>query len=185
MKKMTNVYVYTLEFSYDENTNKVNTTLKNDCIYACYPKRNYKTKMKPTDLPEHYCDVQRYGACHNIINSKDVIDLKYTWVKENHFMKDSVLRISYSGKLQPYYDTFTYDDKEITSKFVSYKNVDAKVYGNDILKFLGYVHKYSNYDITEIRSEFIKQCEWLRDNEPNFAPDTSDFGQWFDNKIKL
>ena len=45
MKKMTNVYVYTLEFSYDENTNKVNTTLKNDCIYACYPKRNYKTKQ--------------------------------------------------------------------------------------------------------------------------------------------
>ena len=48
---------------------------------------------------------------------------------------------------------------------------------------LAYVKKYSGYDISDIRDEFIKQCNWLLENEPDFAPDTEDFGNWFDNKI--
>ena len=49
---------------------------------------------------------------------------------------------------------------------------------------LAYVKKYSEYDISAVRDEFIKQCNWLAENEPDCAPDTDDFGNWFDNKVK-
>ena len=57
------------------------------------------------------------------------------------------------------------------------------VYSYEIFKYLAYVKKYGGYDISDIREEFIKQCNWLVENEPEFAPDTKNFGNWFDNKI--
>ena len=35
-----------------------------------------------------------------------------------------------------------------------------------------------------IKEEFVQQCEWLKENEPEFAPDTSDFGEWFEDRLK-
>ena len=58
------------------------------------------------------------------------------------------------------------------------------MYANEIFKYLAYVKKYSEYDISAVRDEFIKQCEWLAENEPDCAPVTDDFGNWFDNKVK-
>ena len=40
--------------------------------------------------------------------------------------------------------------------------------------------------MTEIKNEFIKQCEWLAIHEPGFAPRLEigqTFGDWFDNTI--
>lgn len=122
--------------------------------------RIYSTKMNQHSLPEYFCDVMRYGCIYyNIIDSRCVSDLKYKWFKINHFMKDSSLEI-----------TFINGEKE-------------NVYSYEIFKYLAYVKKYSGYDISVIREEFIKQCNWLVENEPEFAPDTEDFGNWFDNKI--
>jgi hypothetical protein len=136
-----------------------------DCEYSCLKAhrngRLYSTKMEYNSLPEHFCDVHRHGIVHNIIDSKNVLNLKYKWFKMNHFMRDSVLEISFT-------DTET---------------VDERVYSSEIFKYLAYVKKYSEYDISVIREEFIKQCNWLEENEIDYAPDTDDFGNWFDNKI--
>ena len=47
--------------------------------------------------------------------------------------------------------------------------------------------------MNKVRKSFIEQCEWLKHNEPRYAPHGDkdengntvflDFGEWFDNKI--
>lgn len=61
------------------------------------------------------------------------------------------------------------------------------VFGYSIFKFLAYVHKYTDYDLSIIRSEAKEQCEWLKEHEPFHAPDLedcNDYGEWFDQNIK-
>lgn len=171
MKDLANRYTYNIDFSIDENKKIISHNSK---LKADRGPRLYNTKLDVEDLPEYYCDVQRYGGCHDVIKSTGIKDLKYSWVKENHFMKDSVLKVSYTGEIC---------EKQTNSFFKDYTNVDVMVFGTSILKFLAYVKSYSNYDISHIKSEFIRHCEWLKEHEPAFAPDTDDFSKWFDNKI--
>lgn len=172
MKNFANEYFYTSDPKESNNLEAVRNN------------RHYKTKMKPTDLPEWYCDVHRYWWNRNLINTKGVVDIKYTWIRENHFMKDSVLRISYTGKIEEYYPVYEFGEKKRKSVLSDYKNVDSMVFSNDIFKCLAYIQKYSDFDLSEVRKEFIKQCNWLKKNEPEFAPETNNFGKWFDEKIK-
>lgn len=185
MRKLVNVYSYEIgvDIEYTKDGKRIPYRYVKDFLYAYHPRRLYKTKMLPTDLPEQYCDVERYCTYRECINAQGIIDMKYSWIRENHFMKDSCLRISYTGNLEPYHEEYNYNGKKIISNFISYRNEDAVVFGNDIFKFLAYAHKYSKYDLTEIKSEIIKQCEWLKVNEPAFAPESDDFSVWFDNKI--
>lgn len=172
----------------------MNNKLVNEYSYSRDPKedgflvanhkvRSYKTKKKPSDLLEWYCDVHRYWWVHNMINTKGVVDLNYKWIRENHFMKDSVLRISYSGKIEIFNKELIIGGKKVKSIFDEYTNVEAMVFGNDIFKCLGYIRKYSNFDLSQIKKEFVEQCMWLQENEPEFAPNTDDFGQWFEDTI--
>lgn len=171
--KFADTYSYDITYNYDESCGKYTNTIGS--LYSYRNNRKYKTKLNINDLPEYYCDVTRYCGFHELIKSINIKDLKYSWVKENHFMKDSVLRISFTDKItcKPFKN----------SCFMDYENVNALVFGYDILKFIAYVNKYSDYDISEIKSEFIKHCEWLKENEPFFAPDCNDFSKWFDEKI--
>lgn len=190
MRQLANRYNYDIRYSYNDNCEYTEWCGE---VYADRG-RLYKTKMKPSDLPEYYCDVQRYSTNHDILNARGVKDMKYTWVKENHFMKDSVLRISYTGKMRPYHKKYIIQGKKITSCFLSYENEDEMVFGYDILKFLAYAKRYSGFNLSKIRKSFIDQCEWLKANEPSFAPHDKcssdgnisfpDFGKWFDNKIE-
>ena len=106
MKQLANRYFYEIHYRYDEN-GKYHSWAGE--LYADRERRSYKTKMKPSDLPEHYCKVQRYGSHYDIINAKGVVDIAYDWCKFNHFMKDSVLRISYSGKIKSYHEKYLRD----------------------------------------------------------------------------
>ena len=190
MKQLANRYNYHIHCSYDENGKY---TERNGDIYADRGRRLYKTKMRLSDFPDYYCDVQRYSSNHDILNAKGVKDVLYTWVKENHFMKDSVLHISYSGKLKPYHEQYTFNGKKIASCFTSYTDEDEMVFGHDIFKFLAYAKKYSGISLSKVRKAFIDQCEWLKEHEPHDAPHDSysqngdiafpDFGMWFDKKI--
>lgn len=173
MKKLVNEYLYSRGPESSGN------------LKAVHERRCYSTKMKPGDLPEWYCDVHRYWWNHNMINTKGVVDLKYKWVKENHFMKDSVLRISYTGKIETYRPKYMIGGREVESVFDEYTNVGAMVFSSGIFKCLAYIRKYSNYDMSEIRREFVRQCEWLKENEPaeiHLLGD-ADFGEWFDTKV--
>lgn len=188
MKNLSKLYSFEkiYEEVVDEN-GKVYYPSHNSFLKSWRNNRSYQTKMNLEDLPEEYCSVQRYLSNYDVLSSAGIIDMHYSWVKENHFMKDSILRISYTGKLEKYYEKFNFNGKEITSKFSSYKNEDAMVFGYSIFKFLAYAHKYSNYPLDSIKSEFVKHCEWLNENEPEFAPnldECNNYGEWFDNKIK-
>ena len=71
-----------------------------ECEYSCLKAhrngRTYNTKMDYNSLPEYFCDVHRYGIVHNVIDSRGVLKLNYKWFKMNHFMRDSVLEISFN-----------------------------------------------------------------------------------------
>lgn len=159
-KDFAKVYSYTRAYMYRLFDSGVDCECS--CLKAHRNNRLYSTKMEYNSLPEHFCDVNRYGVVHNVIDSKGVLNLKYNWFKMNHFMRDSSLEVFFTNSNEP----------------------DERVYANEIFKYLAYVKKYSEYDISAVRDEFIKQCEWLAENEPDCAPDTDDFGNWFDNKIK-
>ena len=159
-KDFAKVYTYTRLYMYRLYDSGVDCECS--CLKSHRNNRLYSTKMEYNSLPEHYCDVNRYGLVHNVIDSKGVLNLKYNWFKMNHFMRDSSLEVFFTNGNEP----------------------DERVYANEIFKYLAYVKKYSEYDISAVRDEFIKQCEWLAENEPDCAPDTDDFGNWFDNKVK-
>lgn len=159
-KDLAKVYSYTRTYMYRLYDSGVDCECS--CLKAHRNNRLYSTKMEYNSLPEHFCDVNRYGLVHNVIDSKGVLNLKYNWFKMNHFMRDSSLEVFFTNGNEP----------------------DERVYANEIFKYLAYVKKYSEYDISAVRDEFIKQCEWLAENEPDCAPDTDDFGNWFDNKVK-
>ena len=159
-KNFAKVYSYTRAYMYRLYDSGVDCECS--CLKAHRNNRLYSTKMDCNSLPEHYCDVNRYGMVYNVIDSKGVLNLKYNWFKMNHFMRDSSLEVFFTNSNEP----------------------DERVYANEIFKYLAYVKKYSEYDISAVRDEFIKQCEWLAENEPDYAPDTDDFGNWFDNKVK-
>ena len=159
-KNFAKVYSYTRTYMYRLFDSGVDCECS--CLKAHRNNRLYNTKMEHNSLPEHFCDVNRYGVVHNVIDSKGVLNLKYNWFKMNHFMRDSSLEVFFTNGNEP----------------------DERVYANEIFKYLAYVKKYSEYDISAVRDEFIKQCEWLAENEPDCAPDTDDFGNWFDNKVK-
>ena len=88
------------------------------------------------------------------------------------------------GKIIEYNPIHEIGGKKIKNIFTEYTNVDSIVFGRDIFKCLAYIEKYSDFNLTPIREEFIKQCNWLKKNEPEFAPEADDFGKWFDDKIK-
>lgn len=159
-KNFAKVYTYTRLYMYRLYDSGVDCECS--CLKAHRNNRLYSTKMEYNSLPEYFCDVDRCGMVHNVIDSKGVLNLKYNWFKMNHFMRDSSLEVFFTNGNEP----------------------DERVYANEIFKYLAYVKKYSEYDISAVRDEFIKQCEWLAENEPDCAPDTDDFGNWFDNKVK-
>ena len=182
MKNWANSYSYEISYNIvDEESGKFSTTETK--LKSNKNNRRYNTKMTKEDLPEYYCDVQRYGCSHDVIKAKDIRGLKYTWIKENHFMKDSILRISYVGEIQKRPLIVEYDGESRATGFNEYLNVDEAVFGYSIFKFLAYVKKYSDYDISEIKSEFLKHCKWLKSNEPLHAPSTDNFSKWFDDEL--
>lgn len=162
MKKMNFAKVYSYDKICRYKSDETGFEYEYTNLRAHRNNRIYATKMKYDSLPEYFCDVMRYSNRRfDVIDSRGVLNLKYKWFKMNHFMRDSSLEVT----------------------FVDGNEENIRVYSYDIFKYLAYVKKYSGYDISGVKDEFIKQCKWLSENEPDFAPKTDDFGNWFDNKI--
>ena len=92
-KDFAKVYSYTRTYMYRLFDSGVDCECS--CLKAHRNNRLYSTKMEYNSLPEYYCDVNRYGMVHNVIDSKGVLNLKYNWFKMNHFMRDSSLEVSF------------------------------------------------------------------------------------------
>lgn len=94
---------------------------------------------------------------YGYLKTSGIVDMKYTWMKENHLFKDDYIYISYKEPLQA----------EVNSwGFIKYTNYDVCVCGNDIVDIVLAAEKYSGFDTTEVRAEIEKKRVWLRDNEP-------------------
>lgn len=141
MKKLANIYstqktIFTKELGWHYITN-------NGYLFS---NLKYKTKIKPQDLPEYYLNIYAYhNYCY--INTKGIKYLLYTPnYNVNHFLKDDLLYISYDKSIEI--------DEE--APYLNVKNYEEVLYGPDILEFIEYALKYSNYSTSNIKKEIKK-----------------------------
>lgn len=136
----------------------------------------YPAKLTAVDLPEDYIVIRSRVIWYlkGYLRTSGIVDMAYTWVKENHLFKDDYIYISYHGPL-----------KEVTSKW-GHKDIegyDVCVCGNDIIGIVLAAEKYSGFDTSKVRDEIEKKRIWLRDNEPDYykecsLEDRDIFEQW-------
>lgn len=120
-----------------------------------YSHGRYPTKITAEDYLKIHSRVIWY--MHGYLKTSGIVDMKYTWMKENHLFKDDYIYISYKEPLHA----------EVNSwGFIKYTNYDVCVCGNDIVDIVLAAEKYSGFDTTEVRAEIEKKRVWLRDNEP-------------------
>ncbi|MCR4611237.1 MAG: hypothetical protein K5644_04995 [Lachnospiraceae bacterium] len=124
-----------------------------------YSHGRYPTKITAADLPEDYLRIHSrvIWYMYGYIKTSGIVDMGYTWMKENHLFKDDYIFISYKEKLKTKVDKWGFKD---------YINYDLCVCGNDIIKIVLAAEKYSDVDTSEVRKEIEKKRIWLRDNEP-------------------
>ena len=125
----------------------------------------YKTKIKPSDLPEWYL-YGRYYKRFGFMSTKGITDLVYIPSRfSNHYLKDDCLLIAYGGKITES------SDPEL-SKFERYQGWDERVWGSEIVTILRGARKYSGYDITPFIEKLKWKKEYMREEFPNeFGPD--------------
>lgn len=118
----------------------------------------YPTKIKPTDLPEHYIYGYMYHQ-YGYISAKGVKYLIYkpNYVFDNHLFKDDFLFISYDRPIVPY------NNPPIYSWFTDYGEV---ISGSIISKFVEAAARFSNYDVSDILLELQKKRDWYKECNP-------------------
>lgn len=120
-----------------------------------------KTTITPDDLPSYFMK-SHWGANVHYVSAKNVSDIKYSWIKENHIFKDSCLYIAYGDNK---IDT---EACRFGSTVVSY---DEIVFEHNILEFLKYLETYSPEivdKVEKVKKEIIKQLDWLLKNETDY-----------------
>lgn len=67
-----------------------------------YSHGRYPTKITVEDLPEDYLKIHSRVIWYmqGYLKTSGIVDMKYTWMKENHLFKDDYIYISYKEPLQ-------------------------------------------------------------------------------------
>ena len=126
-----------------------------------YSRGVYPTKITESDLPEDYIDIHSRSIWYmeGHLKTSGIVDMDYTYCKENHLFKDDYVYISYHEKLK----------REINEwSFSHITNYDVCISGNDIVDIVLAAEIYSGFDTSEIRRKIEEKRVWLRDNEPEF-----------------
>lgn len=99
---------------------------KNEYLYS---KGRYPTKIKNEDLTEDYIEFRSRDIWYmtGYIRTSGVVDIGYTYIKENHLFKDDYLFISYKEKLKFEKSKFG---------FCEFINYDICICGNSIIPIL-------------------------------------------------
>lgn len=154
MKKRINSVIYT-QGKFGKGWRETCDT-ENQLLYS---HGRYPTKITAENLPDDYLKIHSrvIWYMYGYLKTSGIVDMKYTWMKENHLFKDDYIYISYKEPLQA----------EVNSwGFIKYTNYDVCVCGNDIVDIVLAAEKYSGFDTTEVCAEIEKKRVWLRDNEP-------------------
>lgn len=141
-----------------------------------YSRGRYLTKIKPKDLPEDYIKIRSRSIWYmtGYIKTSDVVDMYYTYCKENHLFKDDYIYISYKERIRT----------EVTEwGHINVINYDVCICGNDIINIVLAAEKYSGIDTNFVRARIEEKRIWLRDNEPEeyqmaVGEDTDIFSLW-------
>ena len=125
----------------------------------------YKTKIKPTDLPEWYL-FGRYYKRFGYMSTKGITDLLYIPSRfSNHYLKDDCLLVAYGGKI-----TECTDPER--SQYERYEGWDERVWGSEIVTILRGARKYSGFDITPFIDKLKWKKEYMHKEFPSeFSPD--------------
>lgn len=119
----------------------------------------YPTKIKPSDLPEHYIYGYMYHQ-HGYISTKGVKHLVYkpNYVFDNHLFKDDFLFISYDSPIVPDHNQPIYN---------WYAGYDEVLSGSIICKFVDAAARFSNYDMSDILLELQRKRDWYKERNPD------------------
>lgn len=130
----------------------------NPCLYAY---GRYKTKIREEELPDDYIPIHSRSIWYmqGFLKTTGIVDMDYTYCKENHLFKDDYIYISYTEKLQTKISQWGYPD---------IINYDVCISGNDIVDIVLAAEKYSGFDTRQIRKKIEEKRVWLRDNEPDY-----------------
>ncbi len=183
-KKFRNHYIDRYyKFIYKTNTWE-KRQLNNGYLYY-YGNRNYPTKITKEDLPESfmwYWD----GNTYHFLNSAGIVDIVYQPVINNHVFRDDYLCISYTDKIK-------YNNKyaERDERFTNWLNIEdewkyEKIWGGEIIEFLLFAEKYSNYNIEPIKEQMWNKMLILEKYEPELFKSQirsrEDFDGWFNEE---
>ena len=136
----------------------------------------YLTKITPADLPEDYIKIHSRAIWYmsGYLKTSGIVDMYYTYCKENHLFKDDYIYLSYNKKL--HLETTQWG-------FVDVGDYDVCICGNDIISIVLAAEKYSGIDTSSVRARIEEKRIWLRDNEPDeyqmaVGEDTDIFTLW-------
>lgn len=138
---------------------RLRETLDRDNPYL-YSGGRYATKITADDLPEDYIQIQSRSIWYmtGYLKASGIVDMAYTWIKENHLFKDDYIYISYSEPLRREKDRWG---------FVGFVNYDVCICGNSIVGIVLAAEKYSACDTSRVREQIEEKRVWLRDHEPD------------------
>lgn len=124
-----------------------------------YSKGRYPTKITKDDLPDDYVEIHSRAIWYmtGYLKTSGIVDMDYTWIRENHLFKDDYVYISYNEKLRTEKTPWGSDD---------IVNYDVCVCGNDIVNIVLAAEKYSGLDTSLVRAKIEQKRIWLRDYEP-------------------
>lgn len=125
-----------------------------------YAHGRYPTKLTPADLPEDYIKIHSRSLWYmcGFLKTSHIMDMKYTWTRNNHLFKDDYIYISYSGDIKKETDDISGRDR--------YKDYDIRICGNSIIDIVLAAEKFSLFDTANVRSEIEKKRIWLREYHP-------------------
>ena len=125
-----------------------------------YSLGKYKTNMTKDDLPESYLEGMFFRE-HGYLQTSGVVDLVYVPnYHVNHMLRDDFLYISYSEKIKENTDI----ENHPYEKFTGY---DTYVWGGNIINFIKYVDKYSDFDTSKIKEQIEAKKQHFKKNYPD------------------
>lgn len=125
-----------------------------------YSEGRYPTKITKEDLPEDYIKIHSRSIWYmtGYLKTSGIVDMDYTWVKENHLFKDDRVYISYNEKLRTERSRWGFEDVV---------NYDVSISGNNIVDIVLAAEKHSGFDTSKVRAKIEEKRVWLRDHEPD------------------
>ena len=123
-----------------------------------YAYGHYRTKIFPSELPEWFVRGYMYKT-QGYMSAKGVKYLVYepNYTVDNHLHKYDKLFISYDKPIVPTVSPNGYE------WYDGYKYV---LDGPTMVDFIEAAEKYSNYDVSEIRTELEKKKTWYYERNP-------------------